>query len=260
MKSGNRSACRTTVFPDYCETRVRDNAPSSKDPMTATLPYIRDRCGTYQYERRVPLRIQNDPVLFQARFGGRPLFRRSLRTKHRLEAVGAYQAVDREFEGLIAPDLPVARPRTVLSPPTRMPPARTLTDHDLNAIADRYAQLTAEPFEQLHRRADVSPDDAAELDRMYYELELQAPELTAAVRSRTVDAGAPTIQPVSEAAYVVAEHGFHAPLGSEQLGMITTAIRSGMERGYKRVDALMAGERCYRPWKALYAPSNGRIR
>lgn len=203
--------------------------------MTAILPYFHLREGVYQYERRVPLRIQRDRALYEARFQSRPLFRRSLRTKRVDEAALAYNAAHCDFEALIAP---ASSPRVVQ---TRSAPTRMVTDHDLVAIADRYARLTAEPFERLHRRANVSAAAAAELERLESDLEVDADAIRAALRSRNADHEALVVQPVSEAALLIAEHNFFAPEGSEHRGAVIGAVRSGLEQGYKRVAALSQG-------------------
>ena len=70
--------------------------------MTAILPYFHVRDGVYQYERRVPLGVQRDHSFYQARFGGRPLFRRSLRTKCKAKAALAWQAAHETFEALLS--------------------------------------------------------------------------------------------------------------------------------------------------------------
>lgn len=206
--------------------------------MTATLPYIRERDGVFQYERRVPLAIRKDERRFRERFGGRDLFRRSLRTKDRAEALAAYQAVDREFESLVArsPSVPS------LSLVGRSPAKRTITNDDLALIVDRYASITSEPFEILHRRASVCASSAEELDRLNYELEVHGEQIGAAIRSRVSAPDAIAITPVDEGDKLIAEQGYHAPTGSEERGAIIGAIRTGLERGYKRISALAQGE------------------
>lgn len=205
--------------------------------MTATLPFFRTRDGVFQYERRVPVGIQRNRALFEARFQGRPLFRVSLRSKDRTVALRNYAAADRQFEALIAgASLPSPQRE-----PVRHAPQRIVTDDDLAAIAERYAQITAEPFERLHRQANVCTDAAAELDRMEYELELDAETIRADLRSRD-DRGGRVLHPATEATALVAEHGFFAPPGSEYLGAVIGAVRNGLERGYRRVAALAEGE------------------
>jgi integrase len=217
---------------------VRDSASTSNGPMTASLPYIRNRDGVFQYERRVPLHVQRDAAKFGAAFGGRPLFRRSLRTKRREEAVLAYGLIDEQFEALLLQSRAV-RARQA---PERASPQRTVTDHDLAVIAKRYEGLTAEPFERLHRQANVCPTAAAELERLEAELEIDAEAIRVAVRGRGNDSQAIVPTPMAEADALIEELGFLAPPGSEDRGAVICAVRSGLERGYSRITALSTGE------------------
>lgn len=205
--------------------------------MTATIPYIRRRDGVLQYERRVPLRVQQDSSLFAAAFQNRPLFRRSLRTKCHHEAALLYPGINREFEALLRGSQP-----EVCKTPQAKVIERRVTDHDLSSIAARYESLIAEPFERLHRKADVCPVAAAELNRLENELELNAEDIRAALRNRNDDSEAIVLRPVGEADALIEEVGFFAPVGSETRGAIIGAVRSGMEQGYRRVAALSTGE------------------
>lgn len=192
----------------------------------------------FQYERRIPIAIQRDTKRFEETFKGQALFRRSLRTKKRDEAVLAYGAVDAQFEALLGRKCGIeVRPK-----PNREDPRRTLTDHDLTAIADRYEMLTAGPFERLHRRANVCPIAAADLERMESDLELDADQIRDAVRSRSDGNDSAFLRPASEANLLIDEIGYFAPAGSENRGAIIGAVRSGMERGYRRIAALSTGD------------------
>lgn len=211
--------------------------------MTATLPYLRIRDGVFQYERRVPAYIQRDPERFADRFAKRPLFRRSLRTKRRADAAAAYETVDREFDARLAPGMIEGRGLMPTLPTVPIAPKhRAVTDHDLAAISARYASVVTEPFEKLHRRANVSAAAAAELARLESDIEIDAEAIVEALRSRTIDPTSPVIQPVAEAAILTVEHGFLAPEESEARGAIIGAVRNGLERGYKRISALATGE------------------
>jgi integrase len=119
---------------------------------------------------------------------------------------------------------------------------RKVTDNDLASIAERYQYLTVEPFEKLHRLADANPAAAAELDRVEYELGLDADAVRAALRPGCHTEDAPIMLPLDEARHVAREHGFDAPEASETLGMIARAIRVGMERGHTRIVALGEGK------------------
>lgn len=204
--------------------------------MTAFIPYLRTRDGVFQYERRVPLGVQRNRALFEARFGGRPLFRCSLRSKDRLIALRAYEAADRKFQQLVSLGELGAHSTIRQCPPAE----RIVTDADLVAISDRYEHVTAEPFERLHRRANVCGGAADELDRMEYELGQDAPVIRAFLQGRDVSDG-PILHLATEAQSVITEYGFDAPHMSEQRGAVIGAVRNGLERGYKRITALAEG-------------------
>lgn len=216
---------------------MRQHTPR-RHKLAAHVRYVRMRDGVFQYERRVPARVQRDRDRFQQSFGARPLFRRSLRTKDTVAMFDAARMAHSEFEALIAdPCAKKERPRAlerVLS--------RQVTNEDLAFVADRYASLTAAPFERLYRLADGNPHAATELERMEYELERNAEDIQASLRARNDDRSSSINRPATEALHIVAENGFAAPAGSEELGAIIGAVRSGMERGYRRIGSLMTGE------------------
>jgi len=66
-----------------------------------SIPYIKKRGATYQYVRRVPLDVVRNGRVFEAYFGSRSLFRKSLRTKNPTEAQINALEVEREFELLL---------------------------------------------------------------------------------------------------------------------------------------------------------------
>jgi len=207
--------------------------------LTNTVPHVRIRDGVYQYERRVPAHIRRDCRRFAELFGSKPLFRRSLRTKCLSQMHLAAQLASKEFDALVSGDTSssLAASSHALETPTR-----TVTNADLVAIAQRYYDLTAESFEQLHRRADVDPRAADELERMQYQLEMDAEAIQATLTSRGEPPDGPVLVPIEEARHVAREQNFFAPEGSEQLGAITSAVRIGLQRGFRRINELAQGE------------------
>jgi integrase len=205
--------------------------------LTGVVQFVRTRDGVFQYERRVPTHIQRDGARFAAAFGSRPLFRRSLRTKRTVDMFAAYSAAHSEFERLIAD------PKSIVGMAKRaeLQPARIVTDTDLEKIAARQADVTAQPFERQYRRANVDRDAAAELDRMLYDLERDAEEARDAIRTRHNDNPSPFLKPDDEARCVAKDAGYAAAEDSEEFAAIIGAVRAGMERGYKRISALVDG-------------------
>lgn len=209
----------------------------TKATMTANLPYFRIRDGVYQYERRVPQSIKNNPTLFAARFGARSLFRVSLHSKNRVEALKAYQTAHDRFETLARLGDSSEKFDRLAQPCL----TRVLTDHDLEKISERYSRLTAAPFETLHSKANVCEAAAAEWDRMLSDFEMDAERIRAFVNGRQ-DAEGVTLHPVTEAKMIASQYRFGAPPNSEQFGAIIGAVRDGIVKGYKRISAIANGD------------------
>ena len=51
--------------------------------MAGTIKHVTKRNGVYQYQRRVPQDVISLPPQLEAQFGGKTVFRKSLRTKPR---------------------------------------------------------------------------------------------------------------------------------------------------------------------------------
>ncbi|MEG8033438.1 tyrosine-type recombinase/integrase [Sphingomonas aurantiaca] len=149
----------------------------------------------------------------------------------------AYAAAHSEFERLIAD------PKSIVGMVKRaeLQPARIVTDTDLEEIAARQADVTAQSFERQYRRANVDRDAAAELDRMVYDLERDAEEAREAIRTRHSNKPSAFLKPDDEARCVARDAGYAAAEGSEEFAAIIGAVRAGMERGYKRISALVDG-------------------
>jgi integrase len=206
--------------------------------LTAQVPYVRTRDGVYQYERRVPASVQRDARRFAEAFGSKILFRRSLHTKRQGDMFAAAQAVHEEFESLIGGPK-FMKPKT-LAPVHQ--PLRTVTEDDLAAIADQYSRIVAEPTERMQRFANVNPAAASEFDRLAYQFEIDAEDIKRTLRSIHDDTDGPIIKPADAARRIVMDQGFDAADNTEALGAVIGAVRTGMERGYQRVGAIISGD------------------
>ena len=205
--------------------------------MAAVVRYVRDRDGVYQYERRVPLAVQRNVHRYAALFGSRPLFRRSLRTKDRGAMLVAAASIHGEFEARLA----LAMNRPAFAPASPLPAYQKLTEAELDSIASRYRDLTAEPFERLTLLADTNSGAAAELDHACYELDLHAEQIYSAVHDKGRKDDAIILTPLDEAPHVIREWGLKVVPGSPEFGSVVGAIRSGMVQGYDRIHALRTG-------------------
>ena len=222
--------------------------------MTNIIPHLRIRDGVYQFERRVPLYIRRDAQRYADLFSSKPLYRVSLRTKVEAEAVDALVRERARFERMIA------EPNSPHVPPIG---TRTLTNDDLSVIAQRYCDITAAPFERMHKLASIDPRAADELERMEYELGLDGDDIRAALQPRPSARHAPIRTPLEEAGCVVQESGFKVADSGEEFGAIVAAIRVGKLRGYGRIGQLGEGNTLPAlavPPTALPGPDSGTLK
>ena len=200
------------------------------------VPYVKTRDGVWQYERRVPAHIRRDRRRFAELFDSKPLYRRSLGTKDYTAMLAALDRVHREYERLIGATVNAgARIKAV-------PSTRVVTDEDLQAIARRYFDLTVQSVERLHRLANVDAAAANELERIENAIELDGELIRATLSGRFNAPEGPILRPEDEARHVIADFGFVAPEGSEELGAVVGAVRLGMQKGFARLAALSAGD------------------
>ena len=209
--------------------------------MTGKLPYVKLRDGVYQFERRVPLAVQRRSRQFGEIFGGRPLFRRSLRTKDRRAMYAPWAEANAHFEDLV---------RRACHPPRAVAdkPIRKVTDAELEAIVERYRQSVAGPFERAHLLAGSNPIYADELERMSDDVAVHAQQIFASLMSNRSSATTTVFQtPVDTARELVAVERLDAEEGSEEFGAIVSAIRAGKSQGYTRIDDLASGLATVKP-------------
>lgn len=204
--------------------------------MASKIRYVSKRNGVYQYVRRVPDSVVSKPVRFEAFFKSQPVFRRSLRTKDQSAVYEAAKKIDDEFQMLVAQALGRLSP----APAEPKIALKRVVQPDLDQIANQAREAVIQPFRQAYLRADADPLAAMELERLYYELEVDAEEIRAATQpGSTSTIFGETIK--AQAEWVVKHYHFDAPPGSEAFGLVIAAIRSGRAKGYVYVDELRAG-------------------
>ena len=209
--------------------------------LAAAVKYVTTRQGVYQYVRRVPESVKREPAHYAHHFGSRPLFRASLKTKDQGQMHVAALAVHADFErrlALISGKLVhvAPEPHAVLQSPLR-----TVTQADLNDLAARYRAVTVNSFERAYIKADASADDAAEYERILYNIELTAEEEAKALEARVGGGKASAL--MEDALWVIANDRWDAPSGSEAFGAIVGAIRAGTQQGRRDVQDLIEGKR-----------------
>ncbi|TCM18164.1 phage integrase family protein [Novosphingobium sp. PhB165] len=174
-------------------------------------------------------------------FGSKPLFRRSLRTTSLAEMHAACIPVHLEFEQKVA----AATGQVSVAPVTAITIApgasRNVTQTDLDELADLYRRLVIEPLERAHIHADANPACAEEYERLIYDLELDAEDDAKALHIRGPGDGQRET-PADNAAWVIANRGWNAPIGSREFGAVVGAIRAGTLQGRNEAQALILGE------------------
>jgi integrase len=218
---------------------VRQSA-GKEELLAAATRYVRKRNGVFQYERRVPERVRRQPALYAFHFNSRPLFRVSLRTRDQGEMHRAALATHADFERRIASTSVAVTGTATRSDSAQSTPARIVTQADLDELSDLYRKLKVGPFEKAYLRADASPADAEEYNRMVHELDMFADDLSRALEARGQGDG--TFEtPMEAALWVVENRRWNAPAGSDEFAAVVGAIRAGWQRGYDDIQAIIEG-------------------
>ncbi|WP_218016623.1 site-specific integrase, partial [Sphingobium chlorophenolicum] len=209
--------------------------------MAAAVKYVKTRNGVYQYVRRVPESVKRQPAHYAHHFGSRPLFRASLKTKDQGQMHIAAMAAHTDFERRLASISGGIMPQAPKLLAASSSPLRTVTQADLNELTARYRRVTAESFERAYVKVDASAEDAAEYERILYNIEVAAEEERKALESR---AGGGKASALSEdALWVIGNDRWNAPAGSEAFGAIVGAIRAGTQQGRDDIQALIEGRK-----------------
>lgn len=206
--------------------------------MAGTITHIVKRSGVFQYHRRVPQAVMARSAQFDALFGGRPVFRRSLRTKDQGEALLRAADVEKEFD---------RRVRQALGHLQRVdPPKRPVTPDFLIKVYEEQRLLTARPYAMVAVDREGSIEAEEEHERMLERLEQDAVDIRAALESNrpTVD---PRLDVAAIADSVIAEHGVDAPLGSRNHSAIRKVVRDGILQGFHDASDYLLGRKAVLP-------------
>lgn len=202
--------------------------------MAKSTSYIVLRGSTWQYHRRVPKRVIELGGAFENLFGGRAVYRRSLRATAYADALIRAAEVHGEFEARVA----IALGKSPQLPTTRL---RPVTQELCRKIAALQAEGVTAPFRRAmaHRETHLA-DGQEELDRLIAELELDAEDIT----NILIDHRQPThprLDVAAIAAGVIEGEGLDAPVGSGARALIQAAVRDGLLEGYRSVGEIYQG-------------------
>lgn len=180
--------------------------------MANHLRYIRRRNnGVYYYERRVPQTVQNRTADWNQFFGGRSLFRCSLRTRSQLAALSAGQRIHERFEQLLAAAL------GQLAPPIDADDnaTRPITLLAVERIVTETRERIVRPWRQHVVRAEMGMADDEELQRLIAQREYDADLLRGILLDRKPSNNPRLPDLADEVDFIVRSERFNAPAGSE---------------------------------------------
>ena len=247
-----------TELEDLFRLALRDNGERQRTSHVANhVRYIRRRAnGVYYYERRVPRAVLERPDDWCAHFGGKSLFRVSLRTRRQTDALTAGQRVHEDFERLLL---------TVCGPGSAMPSAsdnatRSVTPSFLGKVAAEARERVARPWAQQLVRAELGSDDEDELTRMVEQREWDAEQLRTILegRARSHDPRLPDI--AGQVERLIQSERLDAPPNSAMRAMIMRAAREGMLEGQRDIDAMLSGRTSAIPAERLKTRKGGAPR
>lgn len=222
--------------------------------MANTIKYVRKRGSVYYYERRVPQTVIDKPAEFDAYFGGKQLFRRSLKTKRQTEALMAAREMEEKFDKRVSQALGIlSKVSTVASP------RRPVTPFMIEKIARRYQDETAKPFRLSATLRERDHEFfSEELERMRSDLEMDADM----IRRVLIDAEPstdPKLDIFDMADVLIQFEGLDAPKGSDARLLVQRAIRDGILAGYRHVTDMFEGRQPWLPSAAQRAQSTAPL-
>lgn len=202
--------------------------------MAQTIKHVTKRNGVFQYQRRVPQEVKDRPAQFDAVFGGKDLFRRSLRTKDQMIALLEAAKVEDEFERLV-------RTALALTPKPHIP-LRPVSGELLKKLAEQERTTFVRPYIAAVIYQESEEGMKEEKERLLTQLEFDAPHLSK-VLGEGIDTEDPRFEIDSAVDLIIAENGLDAPLGSPSRGLIKRAVRDGRFAGASDAHDYLTGKK-----------------
>ncbi|MBU1254245.1 MAG: hypothetical protein KKE69_07605, partial [Alphaproteobacteria bacterium] len=225
--------------------------------MANHIRYIRRRVnGIYYYERRVPRAVLDRHDEWHAQFGGKALYRVSLRTRKQADALAVGQKVHGDFERRLS---------TLCGDGSAVSTAydnatRTVTPALLGKISAEARERVARPWAQQLVRAELGSHDEDELQRMIEEREWDAKQLLGILRDRQ-GGGDPVMRNLTEQVeWLVHSERLDAPPNSAARATISRALREGLLEGQRDIDAMLSGSTSAIPHERLSKARGGAPR
>jgi integrase len=198
----------------------------------SNLPHIHRRVGgVWYFERRVPLDVILSVDAWQRVFGGKKLWRKSLRTRNLIDAVERYYDVATEFEAFLADARGAIAAPTVLA---HAQPQETsvLTTDEYTALGYREHKIITSGWSQLSAKSNVSAKFAEKFEADSAEYMANRPRRLEQIRNRNLRSvsGADWPLPFSRASEINVENGYNMSLESNRFGVLVGVIRGAMLR------------------------------
>lgn len=222
--------------------------------MANHVRYIRRRRnGVYYYERRVPRAVLERPHEWQTHFGGKALYRVSLRTRQQADALAAGNREHDDFERRL---LAMCGDGSAVTA-TYDNATRTVTPALLAKIAADARERVARPWAQQLVRAELGPRDEDELERMVEEREGDAEQLRSVLQDRR-GSGDPVMREIADQVeWLIETERLDAPPSTPMWAMISRALREGLLEGQRDIDAMLSGRSSAIPPERLTRSKRG---
>lgn len=206
--------------------------------------YLRQRGEVFYYHRRLPKAVLESRN--QSDFlGSGPIFRRSLKTKRRAEALAKAAQIEAKFSSEIdrlrgTTNASVIHGNANL--PTGSDTPREISDRELAQLTDDVQHRASRIWLELALAAETDEDARAELDDKVYFREMDAAEISRSIKqagfsSRIV--GMP--DPATTASNAIRENNWNAPPGSRDHAIIVKTVRKALLDAQKEIDGLIDG-------------------
>lgn len=206
--------------------------------------YLRLRRGVFYYHRRLPKDVLNCASQSDV-LGSGPIFRRSLKTKNRAEALANAAQIEaifsREVDRLRGLQNTVTGHATAGLPISSTTP-REITDRDLEKLADDVRNRTSRKWRELVLVAETDEDARSQLEDLEYLRGMDAEEIFNSITKVGYSSqfgGMP--DPVDVASKAISENNWFAPPGSLDHALVVKTVRNALREGHREIDGLLDG-------------------
>ena len=210
----------------------------------AAVPHINNRRGgVWYFERRVPNDIVDRPDVWHRVFSGKILWRKSLRTKNKIDALERGYLAAREFETL----LESCSRSTALAGSSAVAPThneeRVPTPDEYKMVGHAERVRIRWPWRVASIRADVGGEASAKFkaeaaDYMAGHAQRSAHTAERGYESTDLD---DWLSPLTRAKQINVENGYHMSESSTHFGLLVGCVREGFLAADTDIRAIIGG-------------------